>query len=111
EAGVPNRVVNTHWLADQIVRHLANHSGVIVSHEDGLLETGGGVAHALPLLGPQPFFVCHADIIWRAGARPALIRLAEAGDAARMGALLLLESVVPAFGVLGPRVGGCADDG
>ena len=46
EAGVPNRVVNTHWLADQIARHLANHSGVILSHEDVLLETGGGVVRA-----------------------------------------------------------------
>ena len=75
EAGVPNRVVNTHWLADQIARHLANQSGVILSHEDVLLETGGGVAHALPLLGAQPFFACNADIIWLDGARPATTRI------------------------------------
>ena len=102
DAGVPNRVVNTHWLADQIARHLANHYGVTLSHEDVLLETGGGVAHALPLLGAQPFFVCNADVIWLDGARPALIRLAEAWDAARMDALLLLEAVGPAFGYEGP---------
>jgi MurNAc alpha-1-phosphate uridylyltransferase len=84
---------------------------VILSHEDVLLETGGGVAHALPLLGAQPFFVCNADIIWLDGARPALIRLAEAWDTARMDALLLLEPVGPAFGYEGPGDFFRADDG
>jgi len=113
EAGLPHRVVNTHWLADQIARHLANHAGVILSHEDVLLGTGGGVAHALPLLGAQPFFVCNADIVWLDGARPALIRLAEVWDAARMDALLLLllEPVGPAFGYDGPGDFFRADDG
>lgn len=111
EAGVPDRVVNTHWLADQIARHLANHSGVTLSHEDVLLDTGGGVAHALPLLGAQPFFVCNADVVWLDGAQPALIRLAEAWDAARMDALLLLEPVGPAFGYDGPGDFFRADDG
>jgi MurNAc alpha-1-phosphate uridylyltransferase len=111
EAGVPNRVVNTHWLADQIAQHLANHPGVIRSHEDVLLGTGGGVAHALPLLGAQPFFVCNADIIWLKGAPPALNRLAEVWDSARMDALLLLEPVGRAFGYEGPGDFFCADDG
>ncbi|MDT5021225.1 MAG: N-acetyl-alpha-D-muramate 1-phosphate uridylyltransferase, partial [Mycobacterium sp.] len=93
EAGVLNRVVNTHWLADQIARYLAHHPGVVLSHEDVLLETGGGVAHALPLLGAHPFFVCNADIIWLDAARPALTRLADVWDTARMDALLLLEPV------------------
>jgi MurNAc alpha-1-phosphate uridylyltransferase len=111
ESGVPNRVVNTHWLADQIAGHLAHHSGVIPSHEDVLLGTGGGVAHALPLLGTQPFFVCNADIIWLDGARPALIRLADAWDAARMDALLLLEPVGRALGYDGAGDYFRADDG
>jgi N-acetyl-alpha-D-muramate 1-phosphate uridylyltransferase len=111
EAGVPNRVVNTHWLADEIARHLANHSGVILSHEDVLLGTGGGVANALPLLGAQPFFVCNADVIWLDGARPALIRLAEVWDTARMDALLLLEPVGRAFGYDGAGDFFRADDG
>jgi hypothetical protein len=70
-----------------------------------------GVARALPLLGAQPFFVCNADIIWLDGARPALIRLAEAWDAARMDALLLLEPVGTAFGYEGPGDFFRADDG
>jgi MurNAc alpha-1-phosphate uridylyltransferase len=112
EAGVPNRVVNTHWLADQIARHLTNHSGVILSHEDVLLETGGGVAHALSLLGAQPFFICNADVVWLDGARPALIRLAEAWDAAQMDALLLLlKPVDRTVGYEGPGDFFRADDG
>jgi MurNAc alpha-1-phosphate uridylyltransferase len=111
EAGVPNRVVNTHWLADQVAQHLAKHPEVILSHEDELLETGGGVAHALPLLGAQPFFVCNADIIWLDTARPALIRLAEVWDTARMDALLLLQPVDRAFGYEGPGDYFRADDG
>jgi MurNAc alpha-1-phosphate uridylyltransferase len=111
EAGVPNRVVNTHWRADQIARHLAHHPGVVLSHEDVLLETGGGVAHALPLLGAHPFFVCNADIIWLDAARPALTRLADVWDTARMDALLLLEPVDRAFGYEGPGDFSRADDG
>jgi MurNAc alpha-1-phosphate uridylyltransferase len=96
--GVRHRVVNAHWLGEQIAAHLANHVGVILSHEDVLLETGGGVAYALPLLGAAAFFVCNADIIWIDGARPALARLAEAWDESRMDALLLLQPVAAAFG-------------
>lgn len=102
EAGVPHRVVNVHWLSEKIAAHLANHAGVILSHEDTLLETGGGVARALPLLGERAFFVCNADIIWLDAGRPALTRLAEAWDEWRMDALLLLEPVAEALGYDGP---------
>ncbi len=102
EADVPHRVVNLHWLPEKIAAHLASHPGVVLSHEDVLLETGGGVANALPLLGERAFFVCNADIIWLDGSRPALTRLAEAWDEARMDALLLLEPTGEAFGYDGP---------
>jgi MurNAc alpha-1-phosphate uridylyltransferase len=111
EAGVPNRVVNTHWLAERIARHLVNRSGVLLSHEDVLLGTGGGVARSLPLLGAQPFFVCNADIVWLDRVKPALTRLAKAWDAARMDALLLLEPRAPAIGYEGPGDFFRADDG
>lgn len=101
ETDVPHRVVNLHWLGEQIAAHLANHPGVLLSHEDVLLETGGGVARALPLLGNRAFYVCNADIIWLDGPRPALARLAEAWDEARMDALLLLQPVERAFGYEG----------
>lgn len=101
EAGVPHRVVNAHWLAEKIAAHLAGHPGVVISHEDTLLETGGGVARALPLLGEAPFFVCNGDVIWLDGPRPALARLAAAWEGATMDALLLLQPRESAFGYEG----------
>ena len=92
QAGVSRKIVNAHWLAQQIHDHLARRADVTVSDEsDALLETGGGVKRALPLLGDQPFFVCNADIVWRNGSVPALTRLAEAWDPERMDSLLLLH--------------------
>src|SRR5947209_20583645 len=52
-AGVERIVVNVHYLADLLERHLAGRGPVVISDERGvLLETGGGVVKALPLLGP-----------------------------------------------------------
>jgi MurNAc alpha-1-phosphate uridylyltransferase len=101
EIGVARRVVNTHWRGEMINRHLAGRPGVTLSDEPERLETGGGVAKALPLLGHRPFYVCNADIIWRDGATPALLRLADAWDDERMDALLLLQRTVTAFGYEG----------
>ena len=101
-AGVAELVVNTHWLAERIRDHLAGRPGVALSHEDVLLETGGGVAQALPLLGDEAFFVVNSDIIWTNGGTPALTRLAEAWDDGRMDALLLLQRTAGAVGYEGP---------
>ena len=65
-AGIRDVVVNIHHLAEQIERGLGSGAdfGVRIrySREDELLETGGGVKRALPLLGPGPFVVCNGDI-------------------------------------------------
>lgn len=111
EFGVPNRVVNAHWLGEQIAAHLADRSDTTISREDTLLETGGGVALALPLLGDKAFFVCNADIIWLDGRMPALTRLAETWDDARMDALLLIQPVGKAFGYDGAGDFHCQPDG
>jgi MurNAc alpha-1-phosphate uridylyltransferase len=66
--------------------------------ENVLLETGGGVKRALPLLGYDPIVVVNADILWLDGPTPALTRLAEAWDPARMDALLLVMPTVAAVG-------------
>lgn len=97
-AGVSRMVVNTHWLGDRIASHLSGRPGITLSHEDTLLETGGGVAHALPHLGTEPFYVVNSDIIWTDGASPALLRLADAWDDSRMDALLLLAPTATAMG-------------
>jgi MurNAc alpha-1-phosphate uridylyltransferase len=90
-AGAGRIVVNTHYKADQIAAHLAG-TGALISHEPGpILETGGGLRKALPLLGPGTIAILNSDSIWT-GANP-LTQLAGAWDAARMDALLLLLPV------------------
>ena len=101
-AGIGRVVVNSHWLGEQVAAHLAGRPGITLSPEDSLLETGGGVARALPHLGAGPFFVANADIVWTDGASPALARLAQAWDPAAHDALLLLVARDRAVGHDGP---------
>lgn len=99
QTGVKKRIVNIHWLGDLIVQSLKNRDDVFFSDEsEALLETGGGVRRALPLLGNDPFYVLNADIVWTDGAEPSLVRLARSFDPERMDALLLLEPLERAFG-------------
>ena len=109
--GVKRTVVNTHYLAEMIERHLAGREGIVLSPEEDRLETGGGVARALPHLGEEPFFVINSDAVWRDGPVPALARLAAAWDAARMDVLLMLQPVGRAEGYSGPGDYYCAADG
>ena len=105
DSGVARCVVNTHYLAPMIEAHLARRvaPGVEVSREDELLDTGGGVARALPSLGAGPFFVINADILWREGpGGAALARLAANFDAELMDALLLLVPRERSVGYDGP---------
>ncbi len=87
KAGAARTVVNTHYKADQLAAHLAGR-GVAISHEPEILDTGGGLKAALPLLGQGPVAVLNSDGIWT-GANP-LSQLAQAWDTDRMEALLLL---------------------
>jgi N-acetyl-alpha-D-muramate 1-phosphate uridylyltransferase len=102
EAGVPRAVVNLHYKAEMIERHLETrrHPAVALSVEDELLETGGGILKALPLLD-DVFYVANSDVFWLDGAVPALQRLARAWDPARLDALLLLQSTTRALGYEG----------
>jgi MurNAc alpha-1-phosphate uridylyltransferase len=66
-AGVRDVVVNTSWLAPRFPEALGNGDRwglrVKYSHEgDTPLETGGGMRHALPLLGDAPFIAVNGDI-------------------------------------------------
>ncbi|WP_298721855.1 nucleotidyltransferase family protein [uncultured Ferrovibrio sp.] len=96
EAGVQRAVVNIHWLGQQIRDHLASRRDIeiVISDEsDLLLETGGGIAKALPLLGDAPFISVNADLIWRdaVSGGNSLRQLAMAFDQNAMDALLLLQ--------------------
>ena len=100
-AGVKTAVVNVHYLAEQIEKHLAKRKKprIAISDERSLLlDTGGGVVKALPLLGDAPFFHVNSDTLWVDGSTPNLARLAQAFDAKTMDALLLLA---PAKGSIG----------
>ncbi|MGH7087642.1 MAG: nucleotidyltransferase family protein [Stellaceae bacterium] len=97
--GVRRVVVNLHYKGELIERHLAARRGIEIafSREDHLLDTGGGVAAALALLG-ETFFVVNSDVIWLDGKVSALVRLARVFDPARHDALLLLQRTVLAVG-------------
>ncbi|MGQ3673740.1 nucleotidyltransferase family protein [Xanthobacter sp. TB0136] len=102
QAGVEEAVVNVHHHASQIERHVAERSGpprIIISDErDALLETGGGVRRALPLLGDEPFLTINSDTIWVEGAQPNLDRLIAGFDPERMDVLLLLAPAALSVG-------------
>lgn len=80
-------VVNVHYQADMMRAHLAC-SAVVISDEPILLETGGGLRQALPLLGPGPVFTLNSDTIWR-GPNP-LLMLADHWQPGMEALLLLL---------------------
>lgn len=101
-AGISDAVVNVHHLGEQIARHVEDRTRPHVTcvREDPVLETGGGVKNALAHLGPGPFVVANSDGLWldRPGDVPALTRLADAWDDARMDGLLLVHDPETAFG-------------
>ena len=74
-----------------------DHPRIEISREAELLETGGGVAHALALLG-EWFFVVNGDVFWLDGKEPALERLAAAFNPTDTDAVLLLQRTVTAVG-------------
>jgi MurNAc alpha-1-phosphate uridylyltransferase len=114
EVGVEIAVVNVHYLADQVERHLAKRPmpRIVISDERGeLLDTGGGVVKALPGLGGAPFFHVNSDAIWIDGVKPNLLRLAEVFDPALMDALLLVAATSTSVGYGGRGDFAMAPDG
>lgn len=112
-AGIGRAVVNVHYRADLLVRHLEARTRpqIVISDErDALLDTGGGVRRALPLLGGRPFLVHNSDTVW-IEATSNLSRLAAAWDDARMDALLLLADRATSLGYTGVGDFELGDDG
>jgi MurNAc alpha-1-phosphate uridylyltransferase len=102
EAGVETAIVNVHYFADQIEQHLRDRitPRIIISDErDKLLDQGGGIRKALPLLGSEPFYLCNTDAFWIASARDNLKSLAQAWDAEKMDISLLVASTTSSVGV------------
>ncbi len=104
-AGVERAVVNVHYLPQLMRAHLTRRRRppeVVISDETAkLLDTGGGIRHALPLLGDEPFYLLNSDSFWIEGARPNLHWLAGTWDAEKMDILLLLAPTVRAIGYRG----------
>lgn len=104
DAGVERAVVNVHYMAEVLERHLAPRirPQIVISDERGLLlGTGGGIANALPKLGDAPFFLVNSDTLWLDGIRPNFARLADAFDPGAMDALLLLAPTAGSIGYEG----------
>lgn len=101
-AGIGAVVVNAHYLADALEAHLAKGKwpfAITISDErEQLLETGGGMVKAAPLLAGDPFLTVNSDNIWTDGPADTIRLLARQWDAARMDALLLLVRHASAVG-------------
>jgi MurNAc alpha-1-phosphate uridylyltransferase len=93
-AGVKRVVVNVHYLADAVEAHLGTRSHgleIAISDERKLLmETGGGMVQAEPLIDADPFLVVNSDNLWIDGPADTLKLLASHWDDSKMDALLLL---------------------
>ena len=118
DAGVERAVVNVHWFADRLERHLAGRGrgpDIVISDERAeLLETGGGLKKAGPLLGPDPAFVANIDSVWTDNGREgnsALNQLARLWNPSTMDAALLLARREGSIGFEGNGDVFLADDG
>lgn len=113
-AGVRRAVVNVHYLPEQIeawAKHQSNPAVTISDERGEILDTGGGIARALPLLGAEPFFVLNSDSFWVDEGEHALDRLRAAWDDARMDCLLLLSPLERTVGYDGKGDFLLRDDG
>ncbi len=100
-AGVKRAVVNVHWCADQVEAHVKARSDleIIISDErTEVLETGGGLAKARPLLGDDPVFVVNTDAFWGPAGPEPLEQLAINFDPVAMDEILLLADTGRSLG-------------
>jgi N-acetyl-alpha-D-muramate 1-phosphate uridylyltransferase len=95
-AGLDRRVINLHYQGDRIERHLAGQNIACSWEREEILDTGGGLRAALPLLDGNPVFTLNTDAVW--SGQNALVELGDAWDEDRMDALLLLAPVALAEG-------------
>lgn len=95
QVGIERVVVNTHYLPEQIEAQLGKRKDaeILFSREDVLLETGGGVRKALPLLGNKPFLVTSSDVIFADASGYIALQTAYNGVGA-----ILLQPLASAWG-------------
>ncbi len=90
------KVVNVHYKAEMVIDHLAGQDVVFSDERDALLETGGGLRRALPLLDSLVVATLNTDAVW-VGPNP-FEALLTAWDADKMDALLLLAPLAQVHG-------------
>lgn len=103
-AGVKRAVVNVHAFADLLEAHVKRRTDIeiIISDERAqLMETGGGLKQARPLLGDAPIVIANIDSVWEEPNGSAIARLARAYDPQRMGARLMLAAMDQCLGFEG----------
>jgi MurNAc alpha-1-phosphate uridylyltransferase len=99
--GVKRAVVNVHAFADMLEAHVRRRADieVVISDERAqLMETGGGIRQARPLLGDDPIVVCNIDSVWEEPHGSAIARLAQGYDLERMPARLMLAGLDQCLG-------------
>lgn len=104
DAGVERAVVNVHAFADRLEGHLADRRTphIIISDERAcLLETGGGLKKARPLIGEEPVLVANIDSVWLEDGISAIDTLTAGWDPGRMDACLLLAKLERSIGFEG----------
>ena len=85
--GAETVVANLHYRPDMLRAHLSGRDIGFSEESPDILETGGGLRAALPMLGQGPVMTMNTDAVWN-GPNP-LSLLAEAWDPDRMDALLI----------------------
>ncbi|MET0180546.1 MAG: nucleotidyltransferase family protein [Novosphingobium sp.] len=103
-AGVARAVVNVHYLPDMLIEHVQRRGAPKVTISDErelLLETGGGMTKALPLIAADPFFALNSDNLWLDGPQNVFAQLSAAWNPQVMDALLLLVPHARAFNYKG----------
>lgn len=91
--GVKDVVINLHYLGEKIEQALKDNSfglNIQFSKEEELLETAGGIANALSLLGDEPFICINGDVVWTEDKEPILQKLMDTFDADKMDAMLVM---------------------
>lgn len=98
ESGIKDVVVNAHYLKDVLRDHMDSYAAqyniqIHLSVEDEILDTGGGVKHALDYFGNEPFYVIAGDNLWVDGAIPALQKLSQQWNTDHMDIITLMQDI------------------
>jgi MurNAc alpha-1-phosphate uridylyltransferase len=102
-------VANLHYRADQLEAHLAGHPVTTIIETPDILDTGGGLRNALPLLGAGPVYTLNTDAIWKGPNPLALLR--DAWEPERMDALMCVIPVAHTVGYTGAGDFACDGEG